>query len=158
MTLGQLAQECMDATDGVWEDAARLMRQRLEEYPALWDEVIEPLIKRAIWYSVRMCSSGERHGILNEIQHQPSVDGLVAVAQRMLLDWPLRGGKRLRDATVGDLDVEIGWYSRLASHHRRMALFFEGVKKQIRDSQDTVGHVWSEEQLRVLMAEVRESG
>lgn len=140
----------------MWEDAAKLMRHRVEHDAALWEELIEPIIRSAIWGAVRMSSSNDRRAILRRVAHQPSNEGLEAVAERMLLDWPLRRGKRLADATADDLDVEIQFYGQLARTNQRMAVFFERVRKRIRNGRDTVAKVWSEEKLQALMAEIQE--
>lgn len=156
MTLEKLADQCMKERGGMWEDAAKLMRHRVEHDAALWEELIEPIIRSAIWGAVRMSSSNDRRAILRRVAHQPSNEGLEAVAERMLLDWPLRGGLSLADAKADDLDLEIQWYSQIARSNQRMAVFFERVRKRIRNGRDTVAKVWSEEKLQALMAEIQE--
>lgn len=75
--------------------------------------------------------------------------GLNEAAKRNILDYPLSGGKRLGDATSGDLDEMIGYHRSFATANAKKANWLSEIRKRLHGTR-TVGDVLSAQQVQQL--------
>ena len=149
-TASDLAQRAMaQAGDDVGE-AARILEQWARKNTRVWKAVTEDFLAQGCYSVVRGVCRQERRAIW----HSPGYDkggagSRVRNHARSILDLPLPGGKRLRDATRDDLHQASEFYSRQARQMAVMEEFLASVAAKIK-GRKTVGDVLSEKQLETM--------
>lgn len=111
VSISDVARESLDTADGDWKVAAGLMRDRVSEDAALRDVLFAPLMDSAIWTAIRTEALATRRayhvaGLRNHADRNVADDGIARLAESnalSLLDFPLRGGLRLGDATHAEV-------------------------------------------------------
>ncbi len=150
-TLASVARSCLDASDGNWEAAAKLMRTRLDKNPGLFRELIEPMIEEAIWRNIRHVAHTDRRAY-SVSANADSADGLRAMAlteYKKWLDYPLSGGVKLGDAGREKLLIESEMHDGFARGNAAKAKWLAEIAKRIdgrrvRDvlTDQQVGKLW----------------
>jgi len=115
-TLNRLASEALIEAAGDWKAATTLFQTWVEGDADLLRELAAPAIAGLCWKHVRAAAQQQRTHYWSATA-QPNVDqtnGLSAVGATTLMDYPLAGGKRLGDATAGELLAEAETYATLA--------------------------------------------
>ncbi len=149
-TLGQIAAECLAGSEGDWVTAAIAMRKQIDSDPKARGELLNPLISGAIWDRIRQAAHNDRTKCLQPNAGSDSTDGLEAMARRTLLDFQLRNGLRLGDATRSDVKQAADWYGTLARANGTNALWLDSIVKRLKDDNKLVSDVLTEKQARRL--------
>ena len=148
--LSQNAAHCLSEADGDWVNAAKAMRGEIDSDEVLRAELLSPLISGAIWDLIRHAAHRDRSKCLQPDAGEDNTDGLRAMARRTLLDFQLRNGKRLGDATRPDVLQAADWYGVLARTNGTNAKWLSAIAKALPDDDKTVSDVLTEEKARDL--------
>ena len=154
MTPATLAKECLLESNGDWEVAARAMQDRIDNDQKLFNEIMKPLVSKAIWDQIRIQSAQVRksyQSTATPVQNKDNTNGLFALAKESWLNYPIWGGKRLGEATAADLDAAIAGYQNLADANRTQAERMRRVRSAIKDENKAVGEQLTEAQISVIM-------
>ena len=156
MSVHTIAKECLEASGGDWRAAAEMMLQRVAESEELQRELTQPLLKSAVWQSIRAVAQKERRAFKADALGQPrepDQDGLVELAAsnaRNLLDYPLMKGMRLGDADMVALTEEIELHHAQAQSFAIKARWLSLVQRQLQPG-ETVREKFSHTGLAALM-------
>ena len=156
-TLNQIATQCLDEAEGDWQAAATAMRAEIDSDEVLSAELLRPLISGAIWDLIRHAAHRDRKKCLQPDAGEDNTDGLKAMARRTLLDFQLRDGKRLGDATRPDVIQAADWYGVLARTNGINATWLSAIVKKLPDDEKLVSDVLTEEQARKLRTRAEKS-
>ena len=149
-TLDHIAALCLENAEGEWQTAALAMRVEIDSNLELREELLAPLISGAIWDRIRKAARNDRRKCLQPNVGEDNTDGLKAMARRTLLDFPLREGTRLGDATRPEVAEAADWYGVLAKTNGTNATWLKSVARALPDDEKTVSDVLSEDQARRL--------
>jgi hypothetical protein len=111
MILDDLAREAWQQADGDVDAAVDTVMSKLKADPALMRSALDPMLQWACRSAVETIMRASRHQY-RQAASAPSqnvIDGLRSRAERVvlnLMDFPLRGGKKLGDATGSELIEE----------------------------------------------------
>lgn len=120
------------------------------------DLLREQLLEAGAWATVRGVIHTTRRGIKAVPAGADNVVGLRAMARRTLMNWPLRDGTRLRDATRTKVEAAAVEYDRNRAASATGARFMYAVRDLLpQDNQTTVAKVATEEQLALLYQEAK---
>jgi hypothetical protein len=155
--LNRIAAECLRESDGDWEAAALAMRKQIDSKPRLRTELMKPLIAGAIWDRIRFAAHEDRKKCLRPDAGEDNTDGLEAMARRTLLDFQLRGGTRLGDATRPEVTEAADWYGTLARTNGANAAWLKSVARALPDDEKLVSDVLTEDQARRLRTRAEKS-
>jgi len=166
MTRIEIVRKALDETGHDIEGAVKLARKWIEDDPALYAEHIGPMIDAALDDDARYCLKQERCTLRNA---QPSGEtkmsatlreGHTSVAESRMMNWPLRGGKRIGDATKADLAAEASYAMKSGQTQLISGTWYESIAKRLKADTDVVKKHLSERQLRRLytLAEGRVAG
>jgi len=111
-----VASSCLEEAGGDWKKAAALMHERVEADRKLFNELVEPLLKDAVWQQIRNAAHAERKAFraTGGNSTPDSADGIRQSARRSWMEYPIWGGMKLGDATGHDLDHAASQYDVLA--------------------------------------------
>lgn len=154
-SLNQIAARCLDDAGGDWQAAALAMRVEIDADPELREDLLGPLISGAIWDRIRHAGHKLRIKCQTPNAGSDSAEGIRLMAQetrRRLLDFPLRGGKRLGDATRPEVADAADWYETLRKANGKNAKWLHAVAKKLPDDEKVVSDVLSEKQAHALLA------
>ena len=154
MTPATLAKECLLESNGDWQVAARAMQDRIDNDQDLFNEIMKPLVSKAIWDQIRVQAGQVRQAYQNTekpTQNKDDTSGLHSLARKSWLNYPIWGGKRLGEATAAELDAAIAGYQNLADANRTQAERMRRVRSAIKDENKAVGEQLTEAQISVIM-------
>jgi hypothetical protein len=152
-TLKDLARAALEQADGDTNEACRLLRKLVESDPALWEQHVDPIISVAIREVVENCMRSTRSAYWNP---QPSGEtlaspetraGIMLVGRDLLMNYPLRNGKKLGDCTIAEILAEVPFYRRQGLQMLRVARWLELVAAR-RPRNVLVRSALTEEKLR----------
>lgn len=152
-TISKLAREMLFACDGNAEKANERGLSRLRNEPKLLRLVMESAIQDAM-------AAGVQNGIRKErasIIHRVTRDRVVALAEGMLpclLDIPLAGGKKLRDASRTEVLEQVNRYETQAGNMMHKARWLRLVAQSVPDDK-SVGDVLPESRVKELYQEAQ---
>lgn len=108
MILDDLAREAWQQADGDVDIAVDTVMSKLKADSSLMRAAIEPMLQWACRSAVEsiMRASRQQYRQSATVPSQNVLDGLRSRAERNLMDFPLRGGKKLGDATGAELIEE----------------------------------------------------
>lgn len=152
-TVSARAREALrDADNAV--DAARLLEEWARKDPELWVELTEKYISSACLYEVRRACRKDRCAVWTTANYSPDGNGdrLRASGETSLLDFPLPGGKLLRDAYAGDLQIASDFYRKQARDMFSKSAWLTEIAKRI--GRKKVATVFDNRSLAELKAEV----
>jgi hypothetical protein len=155
-TLHSLAREELKRHDNDTQKAADALVRRLHRNHPLLRAVIEHAIQTAVDTCVEHSMRGQRATILRSAEQGRTA----AVAQgtfmaRVLLDFPLANGRRLRDATREEVEEQAERYEHLADDMGRKARWLSAVA-HLTPAGERVGKVISNERALELWNNVGE--
>lgn len=150
-----LASDALNSSGGDVEQATALLESRAKNDSTIWMALTGPLLSQACYDAVRKICREQRREIWFSENYDKGGNGdRVAIHAKGLLDWPLPGGKRLRDAGKEDLDKAADFYHRQASQMMRVAYFLERISEKV--GKKTVGDKFTEEKLREIQRKIDE--
>lgn len=120
-TVAKLARSVMARCGNDVYRAARELEKIARTDPPTWQGITEPLLATACYAAVReVCHEqrrkGERSAIYLTSNYDKGGNGSRVIAHgESLMDWPLPGGMRLRDAKADDLTRAAAFYAAQAS-------------------------------------------
>ena len=124
-------QECMDSCAGEEATAVELAKKRLNEDKQLFDSLIWLLLDWALPELVDKCTHRTRAQILRLASANPDdTSGLHSVmqaARQRYMDFPLKGGKRLGDATRDEIEAQRDIHRQQMEGHARMNEIYIGL-------------------------------
>lgn len=143
------AREELDRTAGNVVAAAEAFAARVRATPALYAALLDPLLDQACYQMLAQLNISARKRVWRPPAGDPHQRGRLVNLSRSLLDFPLPGGKRLTEATRGDLLSGSKFYAKLATDQGHKARWLSLVAKGVKRDQ-TVGQVYDEASLRRL--------
>lgn len=152
-TLTSMAREALADLDGNVEKATSRVLYRLRGDPKLLKLVVEAAIEELVALRVNEIVRHQRQSIL----HQHTRDRVVALAEGMLpclLDLPLAGGLKLRDATRNDLIDQIHRYETQAGDMMHKARWLGLVLQSVPEGK-RVGQILEEKRVKELFEETK---
>lgn len=158
LTLGELAREALAGVDGDTEKATDILTKRLMKDRPLLRSVIHGAIRDAVSYRTELAMRENRRRILHAVSSPPpapgrdSVISLAAGIRESLLDMPLAGGLRLRDATREQVSDQANRYAALAKDTGHKARWLSLIAQSVPDGK-VVGDVMNDERAAELFRE-----
>ena len=161
MTITDLARWAMEQAEGNWEEAVRLAMKRLDNEPATREEVLRPLIEVAAKSLVQLETRMERRALWAAERSLPPAElapdaaaALHARAERLLMEYPLRGGKPLGDASRAEVRVEREFAETSSATLAQKARWFGMIERALKTDEDVVRQHITEKQLRAYQKRV----
>lgn len=161
ISLTDLARQALEDSDGMVEEAtAALMAQVLKDRKLL-QAVLQDAVETAATTLVTGAMRKDREAIQNSFRSgatKPRIEGATMVAVvaesmiRSLLDYPLAGGVRLRDATRDLVERQAEIHGRLADNNKKKAKWFTAIAAAIPEGA-RVGDVLTEARVDELYTE-----
>lgn len=146
--------------------ATEALVSRVLSDPALFRVVMEPFVRDACAHAVRLCVKTQREaswrpgrGNLSVVRTEDAagparVAALVAGTVAGLMDFPLPGGKRLADATKGEVETASWSYRAQADDMSIKGRWLALIAKKLSPN-DVVRNVLTEDDLTSLRQEAR---
>lgn len=159
--LRDLARAILAEVRGDADEAVRLLMKRLGEDPALYEDVIRPIIEDAVRREAAAARPAPRTvtrataktSTNGTAPVSATVEGLRLKGERALLEWQMqRAGGVLGDATHTDLDMELGHLRRQFLSIHALIRFYERLFVVLPRGQ-RVRDAFSEIALRDMMRE-----
>ena len=145
----ELAQNVMEDSDGDVLAATERLEKMARKDVEIWQALTEGLLRNACYDACRAVCRADRRQIWYSPNYDAGGNGdRVKTHSASLMDLPLPGGKKLRDATKGDLLEASGFYLRQAAQMRGVADFFAAIAERVK--RKTVGNTLTEADLRAL--------
>lgn len=157
ITLGGLARETLTKADGDTEKATDLLTKRLLKDRPLLRSIIHGAIRDAVVYRTNMAMRGDRYRIVHAVPASPppgreAVEALASGIRNALLDMPLAGGLRLRDANREQVSEQANRYAALAKDTGHKARWLTLIAQSVPDGK-LVGDVMNDERAAELFRE-----
>jgi hypothetical protein len=148
-----LAARELAANTGDVAGAAKAMETKARANPALWMALTDSLLPQACYDAIRAQCRKERRTIWTAPNYTPGGNGGRVVKHALgLLDFPLPGGKRLRDATADEVRAAAQFYHAQAATMARQGRWLDLVAAQVAPN-CTVGQVLDETKLGQLQSQ-----
>lgn len=149
------AAAAMEQADGDVLKATEILEAQARSNMDVWRELTDTLLRTACYDACRAVCRSERRIIWNSPNYDKGGNGeRVKQHANTLLDWPLPGGKKLRDATKQDLLEASGFYSKQAAQMTSIANWLDAVAKKVKTK--TVGETLSADDLEKLRDQTKE--
>lgn len=160
-SLSSLAKQYLALNDGNTENAIDDLYAALLDDPRLLKKITTEAINEAVRSSVNYQHRKERAAIFNEreiknvntINVGGTLQRLVTFHQRLLLDFPLSKGLKLRDATRQDVLEQIDIYARTEKDAGKKRRWLTSIAYCLKNDKQTVGKVITEEKAKELFEE-----
>ena len=141
----------LNAANGNWAEAERLYHKYLTEHEAISTE----LLGYAIQQIIREVARGSRRAKWTENQSggaaNPSLSRDVkTLVSTLLMEYPLRGGMLMKDATRPVLKAETAFLQSQVQAIAARARWLGAVCRRLPNDHVTVGEILTEKQLRQL--------
>lgn len=148
-TSREYAEEAMEQADGDVLEATAALEAMARNDVSVWQVLTEQLLKTACYDACRSICRSERRVIWNTTGSDAGGKGdRVKAHGNMLMDFPLPGGMKLRDATKQDLMDAAGFYERQAAQMTAVASWLSAIASKVKTK--TVGDTLTEVQLRAI--------
>lgn len=143
VTLGELAREALKEAKGRTEVAANKLLFRLHADKALMRQVIMSALRIAIKQQIQTDTNHIRESIVTSINRQNAANTInrekdksrvIVLAEAVsscLLDMPLAGGKKLRDAGHAEVMAQIDRYEKLAGNMTHKARWLRLIAQSV---------------------------
>jgi len=135
-------------------DAAKLLEEWAHQDAELKAALLEPLLKQACYQAVTRACRVFRRKVWTAPNYTKSGNGQRVVAlANSLMDFPLPGGVRLRDATKKQIEEAAGYYGRQARQMAVITAWLQRIYSRL-DHGSPVAEQLTEEQLVALREQV----
>ena len=134
MKILQAAKDALEACDGDWHAAAKLLRQQADADQTLQLDLTYPLIDQACWDVIRKAGAGDRRSFFAAASGNVGGDNTDGIAEASKHNWykyPLPGGKSLGDASQSDLLDAADMHNKFASTNLQRANFFMALSAKV---------------------------
>jgi len=153
-TIAIVAAEALTKAKGDVVKATDIMIRRVEKDLTLYRLLMDPLVKSACYDAVRQQCRSDRRVIWLAKQptpaaHQNGVVALAAGTRNTLLDFPLLGGLKLRDAMRGDVEKTAEFYGQQSTDMGVKAKWLTLIANSL-PPKKRVGQVLTAERLEAL--------
>lgn len=149
MNANELATQAMEQCDGDVLKATEYLEQTARKDVGVWKALTEGLLRNACYDACRGICRSERRIIWNSPNYSAGGNGeRVKQHAETLMDWPLPGGMKLRDATKKDLLEASTFYQKQASKMAAISGWLGAIANKVKTK--TVGETLTDEQLRKL--------
>ena len=126
------AKEAMQKADGNVAEASKILEKTCRQNTEAWLSVTEPVLSSACYNAVRGICQEERRAIWYSPNYSAGGNGdRVVNHAKSLMDWPLPGGMRLRDAKANDLIAAAEFYRKQAQQMFDVAGFLEKIAEKV---------------------------
>jgi hypothetical protein len=130
-TLRDVVRECIEAAADQ-QDATDRLLERVRADAALRSELLTPWETTAAAAIVVSVQAAQRRTIwVRPSAPDARVSALRTAAATMLMDFPLPGGKRVRDATAADLAAGVAFYAGRAADMGAKARWLAAVRAKL---------------------------
>lgn len=163
--VSEAARDALSRANNDVQKAAKLLEEAVRSRPKLREAITDPLIVEACYDAVRAQTRVARKVIWNP--PSPSLprstpkaavleqaSRVIHLASGTLLMFPLPGGKRLGDATRGEISEAAGFYERQGRDMADKARWLRLVAQSV-TGKKTASEVLSDTRLRELQVEAR---
>lgn len=148
-TVTEAAADALEQSDNVL-DAAGLLERRAVREPALRDALLAPFLSQACYQAVSLACRHSRRKIWTAPNYTKGGNGQRVVAHaKSLLDFPLPGGLRLRDATKKEVLAGANVYGQYADDMAGKARWLKAIAERL-SGRKKVATVLSESELEDL--------
>ncbi|MGH0031722.1 MAG: hypothetical protein ACQGVC_18185 [Myxococcota bacterium] len=159
--LNEIARRCYEEAAGNWDRAVDLFLESLNPRSGLYSRLSRSLIAMQARDMIRGVAAGERSALVRDSPNPDAglgfMERAVEKATRDLMDYPLGGGVRLRDATHSLLIEEASLREKFALANAIEGRFLRSVAKGVaNDDTQRVSDVYSAEDLRRMHEKARE--
>lgn len=151
--LRSLARDALTKSRGNTKRATDNLTLLLEEDKALLRAIVSDAIQIAAYYTVNHAMRHKRAAVV--VSAEQSRSGVVALASGIsasLLDFPLAGGLRLRNATASEVTDQIDRYDAIGRDVRRKARWLRLIVQSVPPNKK-VGDVISDSRAQELWNE-----
>lgn len=140
VSLSYLATQYLQEHDGDTEEAISALIEELERNKSLLAKVARQAIEDAVRNYVTLAHRNKRAAIINSIKPHPvdlsgAVKNLVKEHRSMLLDFPLAGGVKLRDATREQVLEQAENYGKTERDASRKRVWLQSIAKFLKPKQ-----------------------
>ena len=154
-SLANLVREALEELDGKRDKAVDRVFYKLKADQKLLRSVVTEAVMFAIAQSAQKGVLQQRHNILRRHEAAQSRGSVVALAEGIsnaLLDFPLAGGTKLRDAKRGEVMEQVEIYETSAKSMSHKARWLRLIAQAVPDNK-TVGSVMQEKRVQELFEE-----
>jgi len=160
-SLLSLAKQYLTLNDGNTENAIDDLCSALMKDNRLLREITEEAINEAVRNYVTMHHRQERSSIIagreiknvSNINVNGSLERLVTFHHRLLLDFPLAKGLKLRNATRPDILEQADIYAKTEKDAGKKRRWLTSIAYCLKNDKQTVGKVITEEKAKELLEE-----
>lgn len=155
ITLYGLARSHLDDADGNLSVAIDSLTELLLRDRKLLKLLIEQVCREAIRSYTRVAQGNTRFAIIQSISsaaRRAQGEALNRATMKLLLDYPLGGGKKLRDATRAEIIHSADVYEKIAQTNGQRAKWLRLIAQSVPDGK-CVGDVISEDRAKELFEE-----
>ena len=148
-----VAKKAFEQADSDWQEAEKLFNRWVRHDAVLREAVTPLLIADAIHRTSEDMGRSTRQRAWRKGPSEPNSAtsrGLQLMSSDALLNYPLRKGEKLGDATKKDLAVEIEDFKAKAATLNLRGRWFELISKQLRTEDEKVSDNLRESDLRHL--------
>lgn len=136
LSIHALARQHLAAANGETRIAAATMREAIMSDRALLDAILDGLIKEACSSAASAAHIAERAKVIRIAtttpeQRKAQAEALGRVQAAMLLDFPLAGGKKLRDADREAVAATVTIYEKAATANSVRALWLRLIAQTL---------------------------
>lgn len=154
-TLADLARKALEDAGGNVVEASALLEDMARKNMKIWKSITESLLSTACYSVVSAQVRQMRSVIWNAPNYDKGGNGARVVTHGAgLLDIPLPGGMKLRDATGQEVLAAADFYQRQASQMTIMANWLAKIAQKVGRRTKPVGALFTEEDLQQLKDEV----
>ena len=157
VSLGSLAKDYLEEYDGDIVAARNALYDELDNNKFLLSLVAEQAIAEAVRNYVSLAHRRERSAIITSIAPRKlniaaAVDDLKETHRRMILDFPLAGGVKLREATKEQVVSQAEMYRKTEKNAARNRIWLEKIANVLKPGQ-IVGNFITEAKATKLFEE-----
>lgn len=147
----QMIEDAYEKSDST-QEAAETLEDEARRYSVLRNYLIENYfpMRRVCYEAVRSLCRDDRRSFRIAPNYTKGGNGHRVLAHaRALMDFPLPGGVRLKDATSADLAKAVEFYAKQADNMQRKSVWLDRIRERVGDK--TVADALSESDLQELL-------
>jgi hypothetical protein len=153
MKVQEAAQLAMERADNEVQAATAILEDMACNDPDLYNALLSPFLNVAAYEACRALCRQQRQKIWTAPNYDQGGNGHRVLDHAMsLMDFPLPGGKRLRDATKADLEEASSFFAKQAADMSHKARWLSAIASKVKGKK-TVADVFDADSL----AKLRES-
>lgn len=161
--LTQVIEAALDNAQGLVQQAADEVYDKVTNNDVLYRQLMDPLVKQACYDAVRGYQHNERSAIFaaspqpqtrSPEEQRAAVEALAEGTRKSLLNLPLPSGKRLGDATKAEVLEAARFYTNQGTSMLQRALFFNKIADKLNRNQ-IVRNVLDESELDTMYGRVK---